>query len=55
MSERDAGYPRPMDDDGLDVPNCPSCLEPMEARVGAWWCEGCGVAVRPEDEAGAPR
>jgi hypothetical protein len=32
----------------LDTPNCPKCLEPMEPVVGAWWCESCGIAVRPE-------
>lgn len=33
-------------EDGIE-PNCPKCLERMEARVGAWWCESCEVAVSP--------
>ena len=40
-----------MDDDlgELGAPACPECLEPMDAVVGAWWCEACRVTVRPED------
>lgn len=26
---------------GVAAPNCPECLEPMEAVVSAWWCESC--------------
>jgi hypothetical protein len=33
-------------DDGV-APNCPSCLEPMTAVVGAWYCSDCDVAERP--------
>ena len=38
------------DDEYLDTPNCPVCLEPMQPVVGAWWCAGCRVSVQPEDE-----
>jgi len=31
----------------LGAPNCPQCLEPMEAVVVAWWCASCEVVVRP--------
>lgn len=32
-------------DDDLGAPNCPSCLEPMEAVVAAWWCAACRVSL----------
>lgn len=31
--------------DDLGVPNCPTCLEPMQPVVGAWWCGECRVTV----------
>jgi hypothetical protein len=41
-------YPIPVEDDNLGAPNCPQCLAPLEPVVGAWWCEGCCLALRPE-------
>jgi hypothetical protein len=32
------------------APNCPNCLLPMTAVVGAWFCEQCGHVDRPEEE-----
>lgn len=34
----------------IGTPNCPSCLERMDAVIGAWWCSSCGISLRPEDE-----
>ena len=34
---------------GLSAPNCPRCLETLEAVVGAWRCDGCDVTVRQRD------
>ena len=36
------------------APNCPTCLLPMNAVVGAWYCEQCGHVERPEDELKRP-
>lgn len=35
----------------LAAPNCPQCLEPMEPHptFDQWWCEGCQIALAPED------
>jgi ribosomal protein L37AE/L43A len=43
-----ATYDRRVDGDDLSdlgAPNCPACLEPMDAVVGTWWCKSCGQSV----------
>ncbi len=36
------------------APNCPNCLLPMTAVVGAWYCEQCGHVDRPQEQPRAP-
>lgn len=36
------------------APNCPNCLHPMTAVVGAWYCDRCGHTERPEDDPNTP-
>jgi hypothetical protein len=42
------GHDELMEADLVDetAPHCPSCLEPMDAVIGAWWCLECQEAVR---------
>jgi hypothetical protein len=37
-----------MDDELVDrnAPHCPSCSEPMDVVVGAWWCLPCQETIR---------
>lgn len=38
----------PGDPLALAMQNCGARLEPMEPRVGAWWCAECRVATYPD-------